>query len=197
MRHHTKDKGDLAVGQVIADLTKHGIQVCLPISEHLPFDLIAVSPSMRDVRRVQVTYVAMKNGAISVNLRRSHADRHGVHVRRLSLAEIDVFAIFCPQQDTVYYVRSDEIPAGLGRQVVLRVIPSRNGQTKGTRPVRDFVGAGRIFGPVAQWTEPAASTRLGGGSNPSGPSSSQRAPSGRHRLRGLQLSLAAFSGDSI
>lgn len=44
MRHHTKDKGDIGLGCVIADLLKHDIQVALPVSEHLPFDLIAIHP---------------------------------------------------------------------------------------------------------------------------------------------------------
>ena len=39
MNHHTKNLGDIGVAQVIASLMKNGIQVCLPISEHLPFDL--------------------------------------------------------------------------------------------------------------------------------------------------------------
>lgn len=41
MKHHTKDKGDKGTGNVIADLLSKGIQICLPLSEHLPFDLIA------------------------------------------------------------------------------------------------------------------------------------------------------------
>ena len=41
-RHRTKDKGDLGVACVITDLMKAGIQVSLPLSEHLPFDLIAI-----------------------------------------------------------------------------------------------------------------------------------------------------------
>ena len=105
MRHHTKDKRDLAVGEVIADLLRAGAQVCLPISEHLPFDLVAVSPSHREIRRVQVRYAAARHGAVQLRLRQSYADKHGVHARLISLEEIDAFAIFCPDIDEVYYVR--------------------------------------------------------------------------------------------
>lgn len=41
--HHTKSKGDSGLGFVIADLLSRGVQVALPISEHLPFDCIAIS----------------------------------------------------------------------------------------------------------------------------------------------------------
>ena len=54
MNHPTKNKGDIGVAQIIADLMKNGIQVCLPISEHLPFDLIAISPDGHFLKRVQV-----------------------------------------------------------------------------------------------------------------------------------------------
>ena len=170
MRHHTKDKGDLAVAQVIANLMREGIQVCLPISEHLPFDLVAVSPSLKDLRRVQVRYAtANKRGALELVLRRTHADRRGVHTRHILLDEIDAFAIFSPEADAVYYVRRDEIPAGMQSSFVLRLAPAKNGQVAKTRPAGNFEGARRIFGPVAQWIEPAASNRLVGGSIPSGP----------------------------
>lgn len=157
MRHHTKDKGDLAVGEVIADLFRAGIQVCLPVSEHLPFDLVAVSPSMTRLCRLQVRYAAARQGAVHVLLRRTHADRHGVHTRRVRLDEIDAFAIFCPQTNTIYYVRHDEIPPGLRSDLALRLTPSKNGQRKKTRPASDFSGAARLFGPVAQRIEQGTS----------------------------------------
>ncbi len=65
----------------------------------------------------------------------------------------DLFAVFCPEVDAVYYVRRDEIPAGMRRQMVLRLSPAKNGQVKKTRAAVQFEGAKRIFGPVAQWTE--------------------------------------------
>lgn len=168
MRHHTKDKGDLAVAEVIADLTRYGAHICLPLSEHLPFDLIAISPSMQEVRRVQVKYVAARRGALAVPLRRSHADRHGAHWRRIDLQEIDCFAVFCPDTDGVYYVRTEEV-LGCQRQFGLRVTSSRNGQLLHTRPAELFARPDRIFGPVAQRTEHPASNRKCGGSTPPGP----------------------------
>ncbi len=173
MRHHTKDKGDLAVGKVIADLLGHGMQVLLPISEHLPFDLVAVSPSFRELRRIQTKYRSARKGKVSLPLQGSHSDRHGVHTKPICLDEMDAFAVYCPESDTVYYIRRDDIPVGFRREFVLRLAPSKNGQVKRTRPASDFAGAGRIFGPVAQWIEPSASNGSDGGSIPSGPANFQ------------------------
>lgn len=158
MRHHTKDKGDLAVGEVIADLLRAGIQVCLPISEHLPFDLVAVSPLL-DLCRLQIRYATATRGAVRLGLRRTHADRHGVHNKRIRLEELDAFAIFCPEMHTVYYVRRDEIPTDMGWHFALRLVPARNGQVSKIRPAAGYRGALRIFGPVAQRIEPSASNR--------------------------------------
>ena len=68
MRHHTKDKGDIGLGFVIADLFSHGIQVALPISEHLPFDLIAISEH-RKLARVSVKYRTATGSCLALNLK--------------------------------------------------------------------------------------------------------------------------------
>ena len=86
---------------------------------------------MRELRRVQVRYAAAKDG-------------------RVRLEEIDIFAIFCPDTNEIYYVLRDEIPAGLRAHFVLRLVRTRNGQIKNIRLAKDFVGTARIFGPVAQ-----------------------------------------------
>jgi len=61
VRHHTKDKGDEGLGQVIADLMTHGVRVAVPLSEHLPFDLIAIGEDGA-MRRVQVRYPCLSRG---------------------------------------------------------------------------------------------------------------------------------------
>ena len=62
VRHHTKDKGDEGLGQVIGDLMSNGVQVAIPLSEHLPFDLIAIGDGGA-MRRVQVRYRALADAA--------------------------------------------------------------------------------------------------------------------------------------
>ena len=55
MKLTTSDKGDIAVAMVIADLTSKGIKISLPISAHLPFDLIAISEDY-NLSRIQIKY---------------------------------------------------------------------------------------------------------------------------------------------
>lgn len=77
---------------------------------------------MRQLRRVQVKYIAARAGAVRVRLQMSHADRHGVHRRPIRLEEIDAFAVFCPDTDKVYYLLRDEVPPGYGSMLSLRLL---------------------------------------------------------------------------
>ncbi len=72
VRHKTKDKGDLGVAKTIPHLLEYGIRSCLPLSEHLPFDLIAVMPDFTTLRRVQVKYRTLKNGMIAISFRSNY-----------------------------------------------------------------------------------------------------------------------------
>jgi len=134
MRHHTKDKGDKGTGNVIADLLSKGIQVCLPLSEHLPFDLIAVKPD-GTLMRVSVKYRALRKGSVSVPFSSSYSDSHGVHTKAVNKSLIDLLAIYCPETNQVYYV----IPSQFDKSVTLRVEESKNNQTKGINSAKDYL----------------------------------------------------------
>lgn len=130
MAHLTKDKGDLAVAKAIAHLLEHGIRVCLPLSEHLPFDLIAVMPDMVTLKRVQVKYRTLENGYVPFSFRSNYYNSKRIYTVKVDLKQLDAYATFCPETDTVYYLRVDEIPTNAAA-LRLRVTPPKNGQKKG------------------------------------------------------------------
>jgi len=134
MRHHTKDKGDKGTGNVIADLLSKGIQVCLPLSEHLPFDLIAVKQD-GSLLRVSVKYRTLKKGSVYVVFSSSYSDSHGVHTKEIDKNLIDLLAIYCPETKEVYYV----IPSNFDKSVTLRVEESKNNQTKGINLAKNYL----------------------------------------------------------
>ena len=167
MAHHTKDKGDIGVACVIADLVKHDIQAALPVSEHLPFDLIAVHPCGRTAK-VSVKYRTMdKHGALLVRTYSVWNDRHGTHYRPHSAGDYDALAIYCPDTDDCYYLLPAELPPS---GVRLRILDARNKQIVGVRKAQSFRNPDRLFAsaPVAQRIEQPASTRFVEGSTPSG-----------------------------
>ena len=132
-RHHTKDKGDLAVVKVYADLVERGAVALLPLTEHAPFDLVAYLDAT--FYRVQVKYRTLTRGSVNVQFQSTWADRHGIHKRPMPRDQVDVVAIYCPDTGFTYYVN----PSDFGGSVTLRVTPSRNGQQFGVLPVSKFL----------------------------------------------------------
>jgi hypothetical protein len=149
MRHKTKDKGDLAVAKTIAHVLEHDIRCCLPLSEHLPFDLIAVMPDMRTLRRVQVKYRAMRFGAVEFAFRGNYYNSKQIYSVPVNLENIDVYALYCPDTSKVYYLRVNEIPAD-ALTMMLRIESPKNGQMKRVWWAKDFLDPYRIapFGQI-------------------------------------------------
>jgi hypothetical protein len=106
--HHTKDKGDLGVIMVMLDLVRNGIYVYFPLSEHQPSDLIAVNREGKTAR-VQVKYRTLSsNGIIEVQFRSTYSDKNGHHMKPVDRTQFDCYAVYCPDNGKVYYVRNDE-----------------------------------------------------------------------------------------
>ena len=143
MRHLTKDKGDLGVARTLPDLLEHGIRACLPLSEHLPFDLIAVMPDFTTLRRVQVKYRTPENGALVVVFRSNYYDSKRIYSKYVDLGELDVYAVFNPQAEQVYYLRVDELSSGQ-RAFKLRVEATNNGQQAGIHWANHYIDPCRI-----------------------------------------------------
>lgn len=96
--HHTKDKGDIAVAEVIADLTRKGVVVFVPaVSEHLPFDLVAYKDGR--LLRIQCKYSSSGNVSAGTNW----ADRHGSHKRMYTADDFDYYAVYLPDVSKVVY----------------------------------------------------------------------------------------------
>lgn len=122
VKHHTKDKGDLGVAKVHADLVGKGFTVLFPATEHAPFDLVAYAAG--EFHRLQVKYRSARSGAVTVKFRSMWTDRNGTHTTPTDKGEIDAVCIYCPETDDCYYVK----PAEHGASVTLRIASSKNGQ---------------------------------------------------------------------
>jgi hypothetical protein len=155
MRHKTKDKGDLGVAKTIPHLLAHGIHCCVPLSEHLPFDLIAVMPDFTTLRRVQVKYRKIaRRGCIELNFRSNYYDTKRIYSQPVDWNEIDCYAVFSPETGEIYYLNVDEIPHDMVT-LTLRIEPTKNGQEKRVWWAKDFSDPCRI----AQYTESASALR--------------------------------------
>jgi hypothetical protein len=139
--HHTKDKGDQGLGFVIASLLSHKIQVALPISEHLPFDLIAIGLNGQ-LRKISVKFRSLKEGKVEVLLRSSWSNARGTHNVQMEKGAVDAHAVYCPNTRECYFIRDDQVTANM---FTLRVEPPKNGQRNGMRMAAAYTNPQVIF----------------------------------------------------
>lgn len=127
MRHHTKNKGDIGVGYVIADLMSKNIQVAIPISEHQAYDLIGIREN-GETLKISVKYRKLgKKGTVDLQLRSCYSDSNGAHVKKTDKNAINLVAIYCPDTNLVYYVNPNEFK----ETITLRINLPKNNQNKG------------------------------------------------------------------
>lgn len=140
--HVTKNKGDQGLGFVMARLMSCGVHVALPVSEHLAFDLIAISEQGL-LRKVSVKYRAAVDGSVELALRSIWSNSKGAHVRHLDRGEVDVHAIYCPDTEACYFIRDSEITTRRG--FTLRITPPKILDSR-VRMASEFLDPERIFG---------------------------------------------------
>lgn len=142
----------------MADLLKRDIQVALPVSEHLPFDLIAIH-RRGTMAKVSVKYRVMKkSGTVTVLTRSSWNDRNGTHHRHHEPGDYDAVAIYCPDTDECYYLLASELSSS-GR--TLRITSPRNNQMTGVCLARMLTDPGRLFDSVLQLRDKQVESRTG------------------------------------
>lgn len=132
MKHHTKTKGDLAVLKAQVALAEQGYTICIPLTEHAPFDLIAYKGG--SFKRVQVKYRSANRGLITVQPRSTYSDKRGFHHVKIDVSQIDVYCVYCPNTDECYFFR----PFKKMKCMNLRIVPTKNNQVRGIKLVSDY-----------------------------------------------------------
>jgi hypothetical protein len=104
MNHHTKFKGDIGLTKVIAHLTERNIDCLLPISEHLPFDLVSMGNSGK-LYKIQVKFSGLEKGKVKVNLRATrYNNSKGMYSVSIDKSQVDIFAVYSPDTKNIYYI---------------------------------------------------------------------------------------------
>jgi hypothetical protein len=129
---NSKQKGDIAEAKSTADLLSRGLDVARPFGDNAPFDLIAIDQTFA-LWKVQVKYACLNSsGAIELRLKSTFQNTRKTYTRKYTLDKVDVFAVYCPDTDCVYYVNSGEALVN-ERSVFLRIEEPKNGQKEGVR----------------------------------------------------------------
>ncbi len=133
--HHTKTKGDIGVGYVIASLIEQGWNVSIPISEHQSYDLIA--EKFGKMYRVQVKYTSSKNNICEVRLYNSWVDKHGIHHSYRNLKDYEILAVYNPDTKETYFINSLNFKNK--NSISFRNIPPNRKRKIGIRMAKDFL----------------------------------------------------------
>ena len=126
----TRTKGLIGELAVSKHLTEAGAIVFVPLNTLQRFDLLAYHDGR--YYRIQVKYISVRNGAISVANTTSPGSlgKKKPYVR----GDYDVMAIYCPDTARCYFLPN------LRAQItsVLRVMDTKNGQARGIKWARDY-----------------------------------------------------------
>ena len=140
--HHTKEKGDIGNLKIMADLAVKGFKILTPLSEHLPFDLVAYCQETSKLYKIQSKYKKLVGDKIVVNLRTSYATNSGCFSNRYSYDAFDVLAVYCPDIDLTFYIKSEDL-IELENSVTFRTEPPKAGVsgvlTTKSRMVNDYL----------------------------------------------------------
>lgn len=147
--HITKVKGDTGLGFVMADLMSKGIAVALPISEHLPFDCIAILPNGK-MLKISVKYRTAVDERVDVPMKSVWSNSKGCHTRPYGMDEFDILAIYCPDTNGCYYVPRKEITT---TALTLCVLPPKL-KLKTTKMGDEYRDPVKILGSVGELVKP-------------------------------------------
>lgn len=116
----------------MAALVKHGYHVLLPFGVNQRYDLVLQSDER--FLKAQCKTGRLRNGVVQFNPRSIQSNTCRTQVRGYE-GEVDLFIIYCPDNQGVYVIPADEVPS---TEMYLRVDLPRNGQRKGVRWARDY-----------------------------------------------------------
>jgi len=139
--HIKKHKGDVGLTCAMAELTKQEINVSIPISEHLKYDLIAEKDGV--LKRVQVRHAKAINGSMSVKLRSIWSNRAGNHVVVRKKGDFDILAAYCPETGKTYFI--DDASFDCESTITFRIASVRESGGGISRMSEDFVDCSRFF----------------------------------------------------
>lgn len=127
----TVGTGDISVAMLMAAFLRGGFIVLTPFSDGMRYDVVIDRGS--GFERVQCKTGRIRNGSIRFNACSSTV--HWGGVTRDYRGQIELFGVYCPDNDQCYLIPVDQVGT---RQGVLRVEPARNGQQAKTRSADDF-----------------------------------------------------------
>jgi hypothetical protein len=129
---HPVDVGLRSEAAVIAELNRRGYCVLLPFGFNNRYDFV-IHVDDRFLR-VQCKTGRLREGVIMYPTRSTRCSTSGIHFRDYD-GEVDLFIVYCPQNEKLYAIPPSDLARGAG---TLRVDPPANNQVRGIRWAVDY-----------------------------------------------------------
>ncbi len=130
-KRNTKAIGDRSEAAVLSALVRTGYAVSIPFGENHRYDLLIDDGSR--ILRVQVKTGRLHGEVISYSCQSTHWHRGGS--ARPYFGQVDIIAVFCPQNGKVYLLPEKEFVA---TRAHLRLSEPANNQRRRIRWAREF-----------------------------------------------------------
>jgi hypothetical protein len=130
-KNHTNVNGNVSESAVLNAFSRAGFVISLPFGNGAPYDLI-VDTGER-LLKVQVKTGRLRGGRVLFPSQRING-HHGTRRHKYDEGEIDLFAVYCQENETVYLVPT----LGALTEGRLRVSSTKNNQRQNIRWAKDF-----------------------------------------------------------
>lgn len=129
---HPVDVGQRSEAAILARLVSQGHRILLPFGVNQRYDLVLDSEGR--FLKVQCKTGRLRNGSIRFRAVSVQSNMNRTSWRGYA-GEVDLFAVYCPENSGVYLIPADEVAPNVN---YLRVDPTRNNQAKRIRWARDY-----------------------------------------------------------
>lgn len=128
-----KQFGEIGERIAIGELAKYNIDVILPLSDNLPFDLVVYYNNKFFKCQVKTSSKTTKEGSTTFNITTNNWYNHTIH--KYTKEEVDVW-ILCDGKD-IFLMRFDENEST--SSISLRESPTKNNQKCKVKYKKDYI----------------------------------------------------------
>ena len=121
---HTKQFGNIGEAAVSKKLMELGYAVFTELGDLSKVDLVALKDN--DLIKIQVKYITLKEGKVELPVRKCGPN----YIKRYTTAEIDLFAIYVPDNNQVLFVSSNILESTRSSYTIRFIKPKTGSQHK-------------------------------------------------------------------
>lgn len=129
---HPVDVGLRSEGAILSELVRRGYCVLVPFGVNQRYDLVLDCGGR--LLKAQCKTGRLRDGVVQVSTQSVQSNTRGTQMRSYA-GEVDLFIVYCTENERVYVLPADEVPAC---GMYLRVNPPRNKQCKRVRWAKDY-----------------------------------------------------------